>query len=120
MDAPPPQEDVRPFVHVAHLIEQAGLNAPRVLAQDVEHGFLLLTDLGSRPYLAALRGALDEGEPAACGRPDARRLRRPAGAWQQRVDPSSLPPYDDALLRRELALFPGVVRGSRARHRLDR
>ncbi len=105
MDAPPPQEDVRPFVHMANLIEQAGLNAPRVLAQDAEHGFLLLTDLGSRPYLAALRGALDEGEP---GHADAL-MRDAFGAllvWQQRVDPSSLPRYDDALLRRELALFP--------------
>jgi N-acetylmuramate 1-kinase len=105
MDAPPPQEDVRPFVHVALLIEQAGLNAPRVLAQDVEHGFLLLTDLGSRPYLAALRDALAEGEPR---RADIL-MREAFGAlvhWQQRVDPASLPPYDEALLRRELALFP--------------
>ncbi len=105
MDAPPPEEDVRPFVHVAHLIELAGLNAPRVLAQDVEHGFLLLTDLGSRPYLAALHVALAEGAPA---RADA--LMREAFdalvRWQQQVDPASLPPYDDALLRRELALFP--------------
>jgi aminoglycoside/choline kinase family phosphotransferase len=105
MDAPPPQEDVRPFVHVARLIEQAGLNAPRVLAQDAEHGFLLLTDLGSRPYLTALRDALAEGKPA---RADSL-MRDAFGAlvqWQQRVDRSSLPPYDDTLLRRELALFP--------------
>ena len=46
MDAPPPQEDVRPFVHVAGLAAAAGLHAPRVLEADVEHGFLLLTDLG--------------------------------------------------------------------------
>ncbi len=105
MDAPPPQEDVRPFMHVARLIEQAGLNAPRVVAHDPEHGFLLLTDLGSSPYLAALRDALGEGNP---GRADS--LMRDAFGtllqWQQRVDPSTLPPYDDALLRRELALFP--------------
>jgi len=105
MDAPPPQEDVRPFVHVAGLIERAGLNAPRVLAQDVLHGFLLLTDLGSRPYLAALQDALARDEHAAA---DA--LMRDAFAalvrWQQRIDASGLPAYDDALLRRELALFP--------------
>jgi aminoglycoside/choline kinase family phosphotransferase len=104
MDAPPPQEDVRPFVHVAQLIEQAGLNAPRVLAQDIEHGFLLLTDLGSRPYLAALHDALARAEP---NRADA--LMREAFAalvqWQLRVEPESLPPYDAKLLRRELALF---------------
>jgi aminoglycoside/choline kinase family phosphotransferase len=104
MDAPPPQEDVRPFVHVAQLIEQAGLNAPRVLAQDIEHGFLLLTDLGSRPYLAALHEALARAEP---NRADA--LMREAFAalvqWQLRVEPESLPPYDAKLLRRELALF---------------
>ena len=105
MDAPPPQEDVRPFVHVAQLIERAGLNAPRVLAQDVEHGFLLLTDLGTEPYLATLQQAVAAGQP---GRADA--LMREAFTalvqWQQRVDASTLPPYDDALLRRELALFP--------------
>ncbi len=105
MDAPPPQEDVRPFVQVARLIEQAGLNAPRVLAQDVEHGFLLLTDLGSRPYLAALHDAVAANEPQRAGS----LMREAFGAlvqWQQRVDPAGLPPYDDALLRRELALFP--------------
>ncbi|MBP6778377.1 MAG: phosphotransferase [Piscinibacter sp.] len=105
MDAPPPQEDVRPFVQIAQLIGQAGLNAPRVLAQDVAHGFLLLTDLGTEPYLATLQQALAAG--------DTRRadglMREAFGAlvqWQQRVDARALPVYDDALLRRELALFP--------------
>ena len=105
MDAPPPQEDVRPFVDVARRIEAAGLNAPRVLAADAEHGFLLLTDLGTGPYLAALQQAVAAGET---GRADS--LMREAFSalvqWQQRVDARGLPPYDDALLRRELALFP--------------
>ena len=105
MDAPPTQEDVRPFVQVAGLIEQAGLNAPRVLAQDVDHGFLLLTDLGTEPYLATLQQAVAKGEQRR-----ADTLMREAFTalvqWQQRVDASTLPPYDEALLRRELALFP--------------
>ena len=105
MDAPPPQEDVRPFVDVARRIEAAGLNAPRVLAADAEHGFLLLTDLGTRPYLAELQQAVAAGETS---RADA--LMREAFAalvqWQQRVAARGLPAYDDALLRRELALFP--------------
>ena len=54
MDAPPPMEDCRPFVHVAGLLAGAGLHAPRVLAGDPARGFLLLTDLGARTYLAAL------------------------------------------------------------------
>jgi len=54
MDAPPEREDCRPFVHVAGLLAGAGLNAPRVLAQDLAQGFLLLTDLGTTTYLAAL------------------------------------------------------------------
>jgi aminoglycoside/choline kinase family phosphotransferase len=101
MDAPPPQEDVRPFVHVAGLIEHAGLHAPQVLAADVERGFLLLSDLGRRLYLEALREATPQ---------QADRLMRDAlhalVQWQARVDASALPPYDDTLLRRELALFP--------------
>ena len=105
MDAPPSHEDVRPFVTVAALIQQAGLNAPQVLAQDIEHGFLLLSDLGSRLYLGELRSAV-----AAEDAGGADRLMRAALStlvvWQQRVDASNLPAYDDALLRRELALFP--------------
>jgi hypothetical protein len=105
MDAPPPQEDVRPFVHVAGLIAEAGLHAPRVLEADAAHGFLLLDDLGDALYLAALQRAQVEGDSAAA---DA--LMRDAIAalitWQGKLPGEALPPYDDALLRRELALFP--------------
>jgi aminoglycoside/choline kinase family phosphotransferase len=105
MDAPPPQEDVRPFVQVAALLHDAGLNAPRVLEQDAAHGFLLLTDLGSQLYLNALQDAVAAGAVARC-----EALMRDAILaliqWQTRADASALPAYDDALLRRELALFP--------------
>ena len=57
MDAPPPLEDVRPFVRVAALAAAAGLHVPRVLEADAGRGFLLLTDLGETLYLDALRGA---------------------------------------------------------------
>jgi hypothetical protein len=98
MDAPPPQEDTRPFMHVAALLHDAGLNAPQVLAHDVQQGFLLLADLGTTTYLAALNDAnADELFAAAT---DA--LLR----WQQASRTNVLPPYDEALLRRELDLFP--------------
>ena len=54
MDAPPPQEDCRPFVHAAEIMGAAGLTVPRVHAADLERGFLLLDDLGNRTYLAEL------------------------------------------------------------------
>ncbi len=54
MDAPPEQEDCRPFIHVAMLLRGAGVNAPDVVAHDLARGFLLLTDLGDRTYLSAL------------------------------------------------------------------
>lgn len=105
MDAPPAHEDVRPFVHVASLIRGAGLNAPPVLEQDVDDGFLLLGDLGTRLYLAELQSAVAAGDDATV-----RRLIRDAMValvtWQRLVDASSLPPYDEALLRREMQLFP--------------
>ena len=105
MDAPPPQEDVRPFVSVAALIDAAGLNAPPVLEQDLAQGFLLLGDLGSRLYLGELHDALARHDLKRC---DA--LMRDAVTalvqFQSRADASGLPAYDDALLRRELALFP--------------
>jgi aminoglycoside/choline kinase family phosphotransferase len=55
MDAPPPQEDVRPFVKVAGLFGETGVTVPKVLAQDAERGFLLLSDLGSTTYLSHCR-----------------------------------------------------------------
>jgi len=101
MDAPPPQEDVRPFVQVAGLIHAAGLHGPTVLASDVERGFLLLTDLGSTLYLDALRDASTE---------QADRLMRDAVRalvqWQLHVPAQALPAFTAALLERDLALFP--------------
>ena len=105
MDAPPPQEDVRPFIAVAALLHTAGLKAPQVLAQDVANGFLLLTDLGSRLYLDVLHAEVAAGRTSAA---DAlmRAAIQALVQWQTRADASNLPDYDDALLRRELALFP--------------
>ncbi|MFO1326172.1 MAG: phosphotransferase [Rubrivivax sp.] len=99
MDAPPPQEDVRPFVHVAGLIGAAGLHGPQVLDADEAQGFLLLSDLGTELYLDALR---DETRADALMRDALQALLQ----WQQRVPGDVLPPCDEALLRRELALFP--------------
>jgi hypothetical protein len=103
MDAPPAHEDCRPFIRVAALLEEAGLNAPRVLAQDLDQGFLLLTDLGRRTFLAAMQApGIDDAAVDAMYRDAIGALVR----WQASSRPGVLPPYDDALLRRELALFP--------------
>ncbi len=101
MDAPPPQEDVRPFVAVAGLAAHAGLHVPTILAADAERGFLLLSDLGNALYL----DALCEATPA-----QADRLMRDAiralVQWQQAIPADALPPFTDELLERDLALFP--------------
>jgi aminoglycoside/choline kinase family phosphotransferase len=101
MDAPPPQEDVRPFVRVAALIAAAGLHAPAVLEADTAQGFLLLDDLGQTLYLDALRQA-DSRRADALMRDALRALVQ----FQKHVPADTLPPYDEALLARELALFP--------------
>jgi aminoglycoside/choline kinase family phosphotransferase len=104
MDAPPPHEDVRPFVRIARHFGAGGLHVPEVVEADAGDGFLLLTDLGTRLYLDALTDAQGRGDAHAA---DA--LMRDAIAalvrWQG-CGGLELPPYDDALLRRELALFP--------------
>lgn len=98
MDAPPPQEDCRPFVHAAEVLLQAGLNVPRILAQDIEQGFLLLSDLGDETYLGALNAETAD------------QLYRDAVAALIRMQTAShaevFPPYDEALLTREMQLFP--------------
>lgn len=98
MDAPPEREDCRPFIRVAQLLAQAGLHAPRIHAQDLARGFLLLSDLGTQTYLQAL----DERNAEALMADAVAALL----AWQRASRPGVLPPYDEALLRRELALFP--------------
>lgn len=110
MDAPPPQEDTRPYVHVAALLHAAGLNAPRILAQDLERGFLLLSDLGTQTYLAALTA--DNASALFSDAIDA--LLR----WQLASRANELPPYDEALLARELALFPDWYVARHLRHTL--
>ena len=98
MDAPPEKEDCRPFVHVAALLHAAGVHAPRVHAQDFAQGFLLLSDLGTRTYLQALDR--ENAAPLFADATDA--LVR----WQLATRAGELPPYDEALLRREMQLFP--------------
>ena len=120
MDAPPDKEDVRPFMHVARLLRDAGLNAPEVLEADPAQGFLLLTDLGRDTYLTVL----NDSNAAALFAEATEALLR----WQQATRPGELPPYDEALLRRELALFPdwyvarhlGMTLSARQREVLDR
>jgi aminoglycoside/choline kinase family phosphotransferase len=98
MDAPPPQEDCRPFVRVARLMREAGLNAPVVHAANMERGFLLLTDLGRQTYL----DVLNESNVDALMRDATDALIK----WQLASQPGQLPAYDEALLRREISLFP--------------
>lgn len=98
MDAPPPQENCAPFVHVAALFGDAGVNVPKVIAQDLERGFLLLTDLGDVTYLSQLSNDT------------ASRLYHDANMALIKLQLASkqdvLPNYDATLLTREMQLFP--------------
>jgi len=98
MDAPPQHEDCKPFLHVGKLFEDAGTHVPHVYAQDLAQGFLLLSDLGNTTYLQALSAG------------NATQLYGAATDALIKIQLASrkdeLPPYDEALLRRELNLFP--------------
>jgi aminoglycoside/choline kinase family phosphotransferase len=98
MDAPPEHEDCRPFIRVAGLLHEIGLNAPQILAQDIEQGLLLLSDLGTQTFL----DVIDESNADAMFRDATDALIQ----WQLASKPGVLPAYDEALLRRELSLFP--------------
>lgn len=98
MDAPPSHEDCRPFIKVARLFEQAGVHVPHIHAENLEAGFLLLSDMGNRTYL-------DELNPNSA---DAM-YRDATDALikiQQASRPDVLPEYDASLLLREMQLFP--------------
>jgi len=98
MDAPPPQENCRPFVAIAGLLAEAGVHVPEILAADLDQGFLLLSDLGRQTYLDVIDAD------------NADRLFQDAIeallTFQVGAIPAALPSYDEALLRRELHLFP--------------
>ncbi len=103
MDAPPAHEDCRPFIAVARLFGDAGVHVPQVLAQDLDRGYLLLTDLGNTTYLTALNdAALNPGVARELYLASNDALIR----IQQASRPGVLPEYDRALLTRELMLFP--------------
>lgn len=103
MDAPPSHEDCGPWLKIAHLFRAAGANTPQIFAENLTDGFILMSDLGSTTYLSALNGAALNDDTAD-------RLYRDANASliqiQLATQAGVLPPYDAALLRRELDLFP--------------
>jgi aminoglycoside/choline kinase family phosphotransferase len=122
MDAPPDKEDCRPFVKVAGLMAEAGLNVPRVLEWEEALGFMLLDDLGSRTMM----DVIDPRDPPS----NQGLYLRAVDAlvtWQAASRPGVLPPCDQPLLARELALFPdwylerhrGVKVEGRLRETLD-
>ncbi len=98
MDAPPPQENCKPFVDIAFLLAKSGINVPKIYAEDLERGFLLLNDLGNKTYLDVI-----DSENADDLFKDALQALL---AFQQLPMVAPLPSYDVALLRRELELFP--------------
>ncbi|MEN5047054.1 aminoglycoside phosphotransferase family protein [Pseudomonas koreensis] len=98
MDAPPPQENCKPFVDIAFLLAKSGINVPKIYAEDLERGFLLLNDLGNKTYLDVI-----DSENADALFNDALQALL---AFQQLPMVAPLPSYDVALLRRELELFP--------------
>lgn len=101
MDAPPGKEDMQPYIKVANMLVDVGVNAPRILHSNLEQGFLLNSDLGSRTYLAELEqpANVDPLYDDALDALVAIQSRSAANAAQ-------LPPYDAPLLQREMTLFP--------------
>ncbi len=101
MDAPPDREDCLPFVRVATWLETMGLRVPSILASDLELGFLLLDDLGSRLYLDELEARPDAADELYGDALDALAVMQREGVTWER----QLPPFDEPFIRRELALF---------------
>jgi len=100
MDAPPAQEDLTPFLAIADHLGMLGLSSPQSYAVDREGGLLLLEDFGDRLVGPLLRAGADD--EAAIYRDAIALLARLA---EQPV-PADLPPYDAAVMHREIGLFP--------------
>lgn len=98
MDAPPEHEHNEAYVRIDRLMHEAGLNVPEIFEADLKSGFLLLSDLGRETYLDVLN------EENAFRMMDA--ATTALVKWQVASAPGILPPYDEAVLRREIELFP--------------
>ena len=98
MDAPPNREDLGPWLDVAERLQRAGLNAPRVLAQDLDSGLLLISDLGNALLMPALNPASVEHNYAEA--------MRAVLTMQTAIDASDLPAYDETRLVTEMELLP--------------
>ncbi|RUR26759.1 aminoglycoside phosphotransferase [Vreelandella andesensis] len=99
MDAPPAQEDSAPFVAIGKRWYAAKLPVPHIYAADLDAGFLLLDDLGDTP----LQALFTDQARTQQSHLDALAL---LAKLQNHANPATLPPYDAALLSRELDLFP--------------
>jgi len=113
MDAPPDKENCKPFVHVAQLMAHAGLRAPRVLDWDQANGFMLLTDLGAQTMMQVI--VPTDPPPLGLYLEAVDALVQ----WQLASRADVLPPYDHALLMRELELFPQWYIGEHRQVTLD-
>lgn len=100
MDAPPQQEDCTPFLRVAEILAATGVHVPKILVQNLELGFLLLSDLGNTTFLEALNNQANSANQLYGEATDA------LIKMQLSHQAESLPAYDEALLSRELNLFP--------------
>ncbi|MGE8641122.1 MAG: aminoglycoside phosphotransferase family protein, partial [Achromobacter sp.] len=101
MDAPPAHEDCRPFLHVGQLLADAGLNVPKVLAQDLDLGLLLLSDLGEQTYYQRIQDGLSDSQLQTLYREALAAL-----VQLQKASTAGLASYDSARLADELKLFP--------------
>ena len=101
MDAPPDKENCEPFVKVAKLMKLAGLKAPEVLAWQEAQGFMLLTDLGDQTMMSAIDAKNPQANHALYMQAVDALI-----TWQLSSQAGVLPPYNEALLNRELSLFP--------------
>jgi aminoglycoside/choline kinase family phosphotransferase len=104
MDAPPPQEDTRPFLQVQALMAQTGLRVPGIMASDPDTGFILLEDFGDLTLLEGLRADPTGQWPQSRYRGAIAALVRLQAASGSST--SELPTYDGELLLRELSLYP--------------
>lgn len=101
MDAPPPQEDIRPFCTVARFLLQHGFSAPQIIAEDATHGFLLLEDLGDDKF-----NTLSAAHPQHQASYYRAAMDALLALRSIPVPPNMVPPYDAALLLREVMLLP--------------
>jgi len=99
MDAPPAKEDSEPFIYIAGCLAKVNVLTPKILAKDLNQGFLLLSDFGDQLVLNSLT-------PTTVNDCYQSAIQTLLKIQTCEVNDPKLPPFNESFMVKEMSLCP--------------